>query len=266
MIDIDVLAPNYRRVKEKWGDAALLSGGYAAILRCADGGGHGLLEHIKSFIESTCVTILAEFDRKLETGTPSATELLVAALKCFGFENSRGANNLDKLLSGFNKLSDALSDMRNEAGPVAHGKDGFLDAIDADQCRAFLHVGDAILSILLNAMEGKEPNLVVTREPYERFPHLNDRIDNSVAVQVKVDPDATPSMIVIKVASEQFGDEIELRVEPSRLLYGVDRSIYVEVLKSVGKIEVEAGADTIADASPAREERSEVSEIGDALD
>jgi len=234
MIDVDGVAPNYRRAAEKWPDAALLSNSYGALTRCLNSGGHGLLEHIKSFVECTCLTILAEFDRRIETGTPSSTELLIAALGCLGFQNSRGTNKLDKLLSGFNKLSDALSDMRNEAGPVAHGRDGFLDAIDADQSRAFLHVGDAILSVLLNAIEGKEPSLVVTREPYERFPHLNKRIDGSIVVQVQIDSDVRPPIIVIKFAPEQFGEETELRVEPSRLLYGVDRSIYVDLLKSIG--------------------------------
>ena len=98
----------------------------------------------------------------MPSAQPSTTDLLVAALDPLGLKNTRGATKLDKVLSGFNRLADAIGDMRNEAGPVAHGKDGFLDAIAADHARAFLHAGDAILGILLNAFEGKQPDLIAT--------------------------------------------------------------------------------------------------------
>jgi hypothetical protein len=154
----------------------------------------------------------------------------VAALKTLGLENSRGASKLDKVLNAYNKMSDALSEMRNENGPVAHGKDGFLDVIEEDHARSFLHTGDAIVGVLLNALEGKQPNLLVTREPYERFAHLCDRIDRSVAVNARVDFEDDLPVLIVSLSIGNKPETIDLRIEPSRLLYGIDRTAFVGVL------------------------------------
>lgn len=235
MPDLDALAPNYRRARERWPDAPTLSRCHEALSTCFNGNAHGMVEYVKSFIESICVTILAEFREPLPSSTPSTTDLLVAALRPLGLQNTKGASKLDKVLSGFNRLTDALTEMRNDHGTVAHGKDAFLDAVTVDHARAFLHTGDAILGVLLNALEGKEPDLTVTREPYERFPHLNERIDRAVRVGVRIDEDGEHSIVVVAVATGPLEEAIELRVEPSRLLFGIDRAAYIEVLKtSVG--------------------------------
>jgi hypothetical protein len=243
MPDLDALAPNYRRVREHWKDAPTLSCCHGALIKCFDGDAHGLVEHVKSFIEVVCVTILGEFGEPMPSSSPTTTELLVAALRPLGLQNTRGASKLDKVLSGFNRLADALSEMRNDHGVVAHGKDAFLEGVAIDHTRAFLQAGDAILSVLLNAMEGKEPNILITREPWERFTHLNERIDQAVGVEARVDDDGHRSVLVFAVATGPMNEAIEIRVEPSRLLCGIDRSAYVEVLKTVG----EAGPGTKED-------------------
>src|SRR2546427_12613171 len=158
-----------------------------------------MVEHIKSLSWCGCVPILGEFDEPMQSSTPSTTELLVTALRPLGLQNTKGASKLDGVLSGFNRLTDALTEMRNEHGAVAHGKDAFLDALTADHARAFLHVGDVILSVLLNALEGKEPDLTVTREPYEHFPHLNDRIDRPVGDTNRVDVEGDRTRVVLAV-------------------------------------------------------------------
>lgn len=267
MADFDELVPNYRRAKDRWPDAPTLAKYYEAITACHAGNDHGLVEHVKSFIECVCVTILGEFGQPMPSSTPTTTELLVAALQPLGLQNSRGASKLDKVLSGFNKLSDALSDMRNEHGPVAHGKDGFLDAVTQDHSRAFLHTGDAILGVILNALDGKEPDLLTTREPYERFFHLCDRIDRAVAVKAAVDMDGDRSFLVFTVTSGGPEQQIELRVEPSRLLYGIDRSAFIEVLNNISVMpgEVEDTEETTPSPPPevlvSAAERAPVTEL-----
>jgi hypothetical protein len=206
------------------------------LVACFSGNAHGQVEQVKAFIESVCLTILGEFHEPMPSATPSTTELLVAALRPLGFQNTKGASKLDKVLSGFNRLTDALTDMRNDHGPVAHGKDGFLDALATDHARTFVHTGDMILSVLLNALEGKEPDLTVTREPYERFPHLNERIDQAVGIEARVDDDGDRPMVVIAVGTGPRDEAIEIRVEPSRLLYSIDRAAYIEVLKTTNAV------------------------------
>jgi len=253
MPDLDALAPNYRRAQRRWPDAPTLAKCHETLTSCFDTNAHGLVEHVKSFIESVCLTIMGELREPMPSATPSTTDLLVAALNPLGLRNTRGASKLDKVLSGFNRLADALSEMRNDNGPVAHGKDAFLDALTADHARAFLHAGDAILGVLLNALEGKQPDLTVTREPYESFPHLNERIDRAVSVGARIDEDGERPMVVFSVATGPRGEAIELRVEPSRLLYGIDRSAYVEVLKTADLVvaEDEEGEDEEEAVAPA---------------
>lgn len=258
MADLDNVAPNYRRAQQRWPDAPTLAKGYEALNERFVGNTHGLVEHVKSFIESVCLTIMGELREPMPSSTPSTTDLLVAALNPLGLRNTKGASKLDKVLSGFNRLADALTDMRNETGPVAHGKDAFLDAVTADHARAFLHAGDAILSVLLNAFEGKQPDLIATREPYESFPHLNERIDCAVSVDARIDEDADRPMVVFSVATGPRGEAIELRVEPSRLLYGVDREAYIEVLKTAEL--------AVADAQEAGEEAEEEAAIPEAVE
>jgi hypothetical protein len=232
MKNLDTLAPNYQRALQRWPDAPMLASCYSALRTSFETDAHGLVEHVNSFIESVCLTIMGELREPIPTSSPSTTDLLVAALTPLGLRNTRGASKLDKVLSGFNKLADALSEMRNINGPIAHGKDAFLDALTADHARAFLHTGDAILGVLLHRLDGQQPDLTATREPYESFPHLNEKIDSSVRVDVRVDEDADRSMVVISVATGPYDEAFELRVEPSRLLYGIDRQAYIEVLKT----------------------------------
>ena len=258
MADLDALAPNYRRAQQRWPGAPTLEKCYEALKACFAGNAHGQVEHVKSFVESVCLTIIGELREPLPSSTPSTTDLLVAALGPLGLRSTKGASKLDKVLSGFNKLADALTDMRNETGPVAHGKDAFVDAVAADHARAFLHAGDAILGVLLNALEGKQPDLIVTREPYESFPHLNERIDRAVRVEARIDEEDERPIVVFSLATGPQGEAIELRVEPSRLLYGIDREAYIEVLKTADL--------AVAEAEEGEEEEEEEAAVPEAIE
>ena len=61
-----------------------------------------LVEHVKSFIESVCLTIMGELREPMPSCRPPDT--------------SSAASKLDKVLSGFNRLADALTEMRDDNG------------------------------------------------------------------------------------------------------------------------------------------------------
>ena len=119
---------------------------------------------------------------------------------------------------------------------------------------------------MLNAFEGKQPDLIATREPYESFPHLNERIDRAVAVEARIDEDADRPIVVFSVATGPRGEAIELRMEPSRLLYGIDREAYVEVLKTaeLAVAEDEEGEEPEAEASAGEADEAPAPGIGPA--
>jgi hypothetical protein len=241
MIPLDELVPNYRRARDRWGDAPTLARHYDTVEEAYGGSGHSLIESVKSYVECVCRTIIADYGAAVDTNA-STTELLVAALDRLGLRNSRGASRFDRVLSAHNKLADALSDARNHDAPIAHGKDGFLDALANHHVRLYLLTGDTILSLLLGAIDGSEPNLIHTREPYERFEHFNSAIDGAVGVESEVDYD--DGVVVLEFRTPALSEGLKLRVEPSRLLYGMDRAAYVEILESLpSTLEVEDEVD-----------------------
>ncbi len=233
MIPLDEIAPSYRRARDRWPDAASLVAHYQTVVEAYEGTGQALIESVKSFLESVCITIVVDFGKTV-TNDASTTYLLGLALEHLGLRNSRGADKFDKVLSAHNKLADALSDCRNQDGSVAHGKDGFLDALAGHHVRLYLLTGDTILSLLLEALDHATPNLRSTREPYDRFEHFNASIDRNVGVGAEFDPETEVVLLTFRTHGLQEG--IQLRMPASRLLYQLDRGAYVEVLESLPRV------------------------------
>lgn len=230
MNDFDSLVPNYRKAADHWPDAPTLSYHYRALVDNYEGSGYGLIEMVKSFIECVCLTVLGEFGKTMPTGSPNTTDMLVGTLSALGLKNCRGSSELGRILSAHNKLADALSNMRNLHGPVAHGKDGFIDALTSNHLRTYLLTGDTILCIILSSLDGTDPDLQYTREPYEMFSHFHDRIDKSVTVDSSIEYEENSQMILLSFRTASLKEGLVLRVEPSRILYAIDRASYIELL------------------------------------
>ena len=232
MAAFDEFLPNFLKAKERWPDARLLSRHYDAVRESYEGSGLGTVGTAKSFVETVCRTILAEFG-KTEPSSDSATQyLLTQAHKALGLQNSKGVSRLDEVLNARNIMADALRHMRNNFDPGAHGKDGFIDFLTASESRIYLLTADSLLGMILGAYDGREPDLLYTREPYERFAHLHDRLDHNVSVSASVDSEGDVETVVVKLRTPALEDEIEIRLEPSRLLYENDRQVYLELLTS----------------------------------
>jgi hypothetical protein len=103
--------------------------------------------------------------------------------------------------------------------------------------------------LLLGALDGSEPNLIHTREPYERFEHFNSAIDAAVRVEAEVDYD--DGVVVLGFKTPALNEGLKLRVEPSQLLYGLDRAAYVEILESLpSTFEVEEEEEPAVEEEP----------------
>jgi hypothetical protein len=217
MEPFDVVVPQFRHAKERWPEAPTLATHYDAVVKSYESSAYGIIGSVKSFIECVCLTILGEFG-KASPSDASTTLLLGEALRALGLDSGRGASKLGKLLSAHNKMVDALNEMRNEHDPVAHGKDGFLDALTTNECRAFLVTADTILTLILAAYEGTEPDLRFTREPYERFVRFHDRVDQATSIEADVDSDGEVETLVVRLRTQTLPDGFEIRLEPSKLL------------------------------------------------
>lgn len=252
MEPFDVVVPQFRRAKERWAEAPTLAAHYDAVVKSYESNEYGIIASVKSFIECVCITVLGEFGKSAPSDA-STTLLLGEALKALGLDSGRGSSKLGKLLSAHNKMADALNEMRNEHDPVAHGKDGFLDALTTNECRAFLVTADTILALLLAAYEGTEPDLRFTREPYERFVRFHDRVDHATSIDAEVDVDGDVETLVVRLSTETLPEGFEIRLEPSKLLYAVDREMYVQLLASalgVPRPTAETAAPTAQEGMP----------------
>lgn len=216
-----------------WPDAPNLQAHYGDLSRTFEENGSSLLELCKSFVETVCITIVKELGGILPiNSSPSTTEYLGAALDALGLRNERGASALGKIVSGHNKLADGLSDARNNEGSVAHGKDGFLDAISKRHARVYVLSADTILSLLLSAYESVEPSVLHTREPHSRYEHHNKRIDAATAIAAEVD-DEGMLVLSIRTSAPEKDESINLRLSTSEVLYYLDRQAYIDVLNAL---------------------------------
>ncbi|MCD8242799.1 MAG: hypothetical protein LUD38_03180, partial [Parabacteroides sp.] len=123
--------------------------------------------------------------------------------------------------------------------------DVFLDRLSVHVLRSAILSADAIVTFLHQAYLEADIDFVQTREPYERFDHLNQLIDMHVSMQSRVDDDG---YLIVTIALPS-GDILPLRVESSRLLYQLDRNAYIEALN--------AARDVIHSATDSDEEQEE---------
>ena len=256
---LDDIAPAFRAACERWPDAPNLKQHYMDLARTWETEGSSVIELTKSFLEAVCWTVIRELGATPpDSSTPTTTELLSCVLDALGLRNQRGVGPLGKVISGHNKLAEGLNELRNQDGSVAHGRDGFLDAISSRHARVYLLSADSVIALILSAYDGKEPNLLTTREPPDRFRHLNERIDAGCALDVEVDIEE--SVLVVRVlAGAQTPDEaIELRVPPSELLYHLDRQAYLSVLEALREV---PPAEREEETEPVVEEEAEAAEV-----
>lgn len=264
---LDEIAPAFCAACERWPDASNLRQHYRDLTRTWEEEGSSVIELTKSFLECVCWTVLNELGApKPDTSTPTTAELLSCVLDALGLRNQRGVGPLGKVISGHNKLAEGLNELRNQDGSVAHGRDGFLDAISTRHARVYLLSADSVVALILSAYDGKEPNLRTTREPPERFRHLNQRIDAGCTLDAEVDLEDGVLVVRVQAGGQAPEEALELRVPPSELLYHLDRQAYVSVLEALAGVapaeEAEEEEETVEPVVEAERELVEASPEG----
>lgn len=224
--------PGIREACSYWHDAPMLQQTFEELERTLEDNNDACFDSAKAIVEVVCQIILQELDspsnpvRPVET-LPSFGAWMSAAIRALKLGDVRDTG-FQKLVSQHRKLTDALGDLRNEAGTASHGREGFLERLSANQRRAAVLSADAIVTFLHQAYLEAELDLVRTREPYERFRYLHQRIDAQVSLAADIDEDGFLSVDV----TLPTGDILSLRIEASRLLFQLDRDAYVEALNA----------------------------------
>jgi Abortive infection C-terminus len=218
--------PGIKAFCAHWRHAPMLQQTFETLEREFADGNDACIDAAKGFVECACRLLIEELDDPLSPKKPTApdvpiSELVGLATRLLELGTIRHRAFSD-LIKQHNRLTDTLRVLRNEAGTVSHGKDGFIAKLSAHHRRSAMLAADAIVTFLHEAYLEREPDPVRTFEPYERFRDTNKIIDEFAALRAEVDEEG----LLQAVVALPNGEEVPLSVEPSRLLFGVDREAY----------------------------------------
>jgi Abortive infection C-terminus len=228
--------PGLRSFCRYWDHAEMLQQTFAALEQEFANDNDACIDAAKGIVECACRIIIDELDdpahplKPVEADPPIGV-LVGTANRLLKLSDIRHRKFAD-LVKHHNNITDSLRELRNEAGTVSHGKDGFVAKLSAHHRRAAVLSADAIVTYLHEAYLETNFNLSQTREPYERFETFNGLIDNAVSVEVETDDDGD---LAVKVHLPG-GDILPITASPSRFLYQMDRAAYIEALNAVRSV------------------------------
>lgn len=222
--------PGIRAFCVHWQHAPMLQETFACLEREFAGDSDACIDAAKGFVECACRIIIDEIDDPARPLKPMGTdvnigELVGVATRLLKLGDVRHRKFAD-LVKHHNSLTKSLRELRNEAGTVSHGKDGFLLKLSAHHRRAAILSADAIVTFLFESYLERVPEPLGSMEPYERFAEANTLIDDYTSLDAKVDDEGALS-ITVRLPD---GDEFPIAVEASKFLFLIDRQGYKQAL------------------------------------
>jgi hypothetical protein len=226
--------PAIRECCAYWADAPMLQQTFQALEAEFAAGNDACIDCAKSIVEVVCRVVIDELDDpaaslKPREENPAFAAWVSVAVRLLKLGDVRN-QAFQKLISQHHKLTQTLGSLRNGAGPVSHGKDGFIERLSAYHRRAAILSADAIVAFLHQAYLETELNLSRTREPYERFAAQNDRIDAGCAFEaVEIDDGG---LLAAAVVLPGGAGPLLIEASVSELLFHLDRPAYIEALNA----------------------------------
>lgn len=223
--------PGIREACAYWHDAPMLQQTFEALEGTLDQDNDACIDCSKAMVEVFCQTIVASFHSETnlirpEKSNPTLSDWLASAVRALRLGDVRDVK-FRKLISSHSKLADALNDLRNEAGPVSHGKEPYLARLAMHHRRSAVLATDAIVAFLHTAYLDSQLDPKSSREPWERFESENKLIDSYVNLMVEDDEQG----VILRFIFPD-GDEFEHRTQVSQLLYQLDREAYIAGLNA----------------------------------
>jgi Abortive infection C-terminus len=231
--------PAIRECCSFWPDAENLQQTFQAMEQSFTDNNDACIDCAKSVVEVICRIIIDELDNtaapiKPKESHPSFSKWVSAAIGVLKIADDRRQSAFNGMVSQHHKLTVELGTLRNEAGPVSHGREAFVDRLSIYHRRAAVLSADAIVAFLHGAYLEAEVKIGQTKQPYERFGSLHANIDRSATIELTRDEDGQH---LLTVALGQ--DEFVVPIDPSQVLFHFDRTAYVEALKLGKDIEAE---------------------------
>lgn len=227
--------PGIRTFCAHWGHAPMLQQTFEALEREFNENSDASIDAAKAVVECACRVIIDNLDNptspiKPAEENPAFGAWVSAAVRVLELSEIRD-EAFKKLISQHHKLTTTLGDLRNKAGTVSHGKDGFIAKLSVHHRRAALLAADAIVTFLHEAYLERELDAVLSKEPYERFKATNDVIDEYAGLRGEMDEEGIPRLFIV-LPGKPPREEIELAAPISQLLFELDREAYKLVLNA----------------------------------
>lgn len=239
--------PGIKAFCAHWRHAPMLQQTFETLEREFADENDACIDAAKGFVECACRVLIEELDDPLSPQKPEAADTplghlvgVATRLLDLGAVRDRAFSDL---IRQHNKLTETLRVLRNEAGTVSHGKDGFIAKLSIHHRRSAMLAADAIVTFLHEAYLEREPDPARTLEPYERFEPANALIDEFAAIRSEGSEDGVLNVVI----DLPGGDELPLVIEPSRLLFGVDRVAYKSALNACREAKASAPQDAEAE-------------------
>jgi hypothetical protein len=225
--------PGIRTFCAHWGHAPMLQHTFEALEREFSENSDACIDAAKAVVECACRVIIDNLDNptspvKPAEENPAFGAWVSAAVRVLELSEIRD-EAFKKLISQHHKLTTTLGDLRNKAGTVSHGKDGFIAKLSVHHRRAALLAADAIVTFLHEAYLERDLDAVLSKEPYERFQATNDVIDEYAELRGEMDEEGLPRLFIV-LPGKSPREEIELAAPVSQLLFELDREAYKVVL------------------------------------
>ena len=228
--------PGIREACIHWRGAPMLQQTFEALERTFEQDNDACIDCAKSIVEVFCRIVIDELDSPTQPVKPRAAapdfgEWVGAAVRVLKLGENQNSKFL-KLVSQHHKLTTALGDLRNESGPVSHGREGFLAKLSIHHRRSAVLSADALVTFLHQAYLEAQRDPVSSREPWERFEATNRLIDASCGLTLVADDDGDPELRILLPG----GEHLTLNISVSRLLYQLDRDAYIEALNAARSV------------------------------
>lgn len=202
-----------RTILESWPESKSLNAAVAHVEKLLDEKSDAAIDAAKCLLEALCKTILLERGQKAEA-FPKLQPLLKQTCVALGLVEAQGGECVRNMVSGMATAIQALSEFRNQFGPLGHGKDAYHSAADDWQRTIAVRAAEAIC-VLLHESYKRLPALDEhSRRPFSENPQIHDDMDRITEVSVDADTKAISINGVI--------------LRPSQLLWDYDRVGYVE--------------------------------------
>jgi hypothetical protein len=221
--------PGIRAFCMHWRDAPMLQHTFESLEREFAGDSDACIDAAKALVECACRVIVDNLDSpaspvKPQEEHPAFGAWVSAAVRVLELSEIRD-EAFKKLISQHHKLTTTLGELRNKAGTVSHGKDGFITKLTMHHRRASLLAADAIVTFLHEAYLERNLDAALSKEPYERFEEMNGIIDQFAGLRAETDDDGVPHLFIV-LPGPHPREEIELATPVSQILFETDREAY----------------------------------------